>query len=235
MQFAGLQRLAQLSPADCTALGLRRPGECIVLPLPDTPGRAAVLQAHCLAPSITVASVTVKSITVTSSAPLISVPWTLPPACLRGADTPALRRVTLAGEGLSRAACGALQRLLAGLCVAQDASVASRRVIVTEPLLAPRAFGLCTRDTVVEAVDGLQARETRREGDGGAAPEVAGVAEALEALCGLLRLPLERSAHLQHLQLQCPRGLLLHGPPGCGKTALVRAASAQCRAVLISV
>jgi hypothetical protein len=64
---------------------------------------------------------------------------------------------------------------------------------------------------------------------------VAGLDEALAALCGMLALPFTRARALAHLQVECPRGLLLHGPPGCGKTLLVRAAAAKTGARLISV
>lgn len=80
--------------------------------------------------------------------------------------------------------------------------------------------------------DHLHAEESRREEP---VATVAGLDEALAALCGMLALPFTRARALEHLQVECPRGLLLHGPPGCGKTLLVRAAAAKTGARLISV
>lgn len=80
--------------------------------------------------------------------------------------------------------------------------------------------------------DHLHAEESRQEEP---VATVAGLDEALAALCGMLALPFTRARALAHLQVECPRGLLLHGPPGCGKTLLVRAAAAKTSARLISV
>ena len=64
---------------------------------------------------------------------------------------------------------------------------------------------------------------------------VAGLDDALGQLCSMLELPFARAAALAHLHVECPRGLLLHGPPGCGKTSLVRAAAQRTGATLVSV
>lgn len=66
-------------------------------------------------------------------------------------------------------------------------------------------------------------------------PAVAGLDDALAALRRMLQLPFQRAGGLAQLGLECPRGMLLHGPPGCGKTLLVRAAAAEADAALVSV
>ena len=50
-----------------------------------------------------------------------------------------------------------------------------------------------------------------------------------------VELPLERPDAFLRLGVRPSRGLLLWGPPGCGKTRLVRAAASNCRATFLSV
>ena len=45
---------------------------------------------------------------------------------------------------------------------------------------------------------------------------------------GAVRLPAQHPEVYAWLGVEPPRGLLLHGPPGCGKTALAHAIANQC-------
>ena len=60
----------------------------------------------------------------------------------------------------------------------------------------------------------------------------AGASPALGALRELIAWPLRHGALAAALGVRWPRGVLLHGPPGCGKTLLVRAVAAEAGAAV---
>lgn len=61
---------------------------------------------------------------------------------------------------------------------------------------------------------------------------LAGMDDTLEALREALSWPMQYSTAAVQLGVRWPKGLLLHGPPGCGKTAAVHAVALECGAAM---
>ncbi|RKP33727.1 P-loop containing nucleoside triphosphate hydrolase protein, partial [Dimargaris cristalligena] len=51
----------------------------------------------------------------------------------------------------------------------------------------------------------------------------------------ILTLPLQYPQHFATLNVECPKGVLLHGPPGVGKTWLVSTVARECQALLHNI
>ncbi|KAI7845235.1 hypothetical protein COHA_001279 [Chlorella ohadii] len=65
--------------------------------------------------------------------------------------------------------------------------------------------------------------------------DIGGLQEAKAALRELVELPLAHGHLLDAYGLPPPRGALLYGPPGCGKTLLAKAAANECGANFLSI
>ncbi|KAG8799728.1 hypothetical protein FRC17_007058, partial [Serendipita sp. 399] len=65
--------------------------------------------------------------------------------------------------------------------------------------------------------------------------DLGGVQECVEKLLELVAMPLRHPEIYLHTGIQPPRGVLLHGPPGCGKTLLANAIAGELQIPFISV
>ncbi len=65
--------------------------------------------------------------------------------------------------------------------------------------------------------------------------DVAGLADVRQALLETIQLPLLHEDLMKEYKVKPSKGILLFGPPGCGKTLIVRAASNELKAAFITL
>jgi SpoVK/Ycf46/Vps4 family AAA+-type ATPase len=66
-------------------------------------------------------------------------------------------------------------------------------------------------------------------------PDVAGLEGVKQALLEAIEIPLLHEDLMKQLKVKPSKGLLLFGPPGCGKTMVVKAAANELKATFLSV
>eukprot|EP01135_Chromosphaera_perkinsii_P001900 Nk52_evm49s212 gene=Nk52_evmTU49s212 len=102
-------------------------------------------------------------------------------------------------------------------------------------------WALFSRKTRVEFVDdddGLRGDKTGKGMDFNEQRErdsknmVAGLNDTLGKLREVIVFPFLYPHVFEKMGIECPKGVLLYGPPGCGKTAMVRAIAKECDASL---
>ena len=92
---------------------------------------------------------------------------------------------------------------------------------------APSGAVFASPSTTVSVVDPKDHRASYKD-IGGLSAEVASVREMVE-------LPLKHPEIFEQLGVDAPRGLLLYGPPGSGKTLIARAVAQQTDAFFLSI
>ena len=65
--------------------------------------------------------------------------------------------------------------------------------------------------------------------------DVGGLPSAKQAIRDILELPVKFARLYESAPIRLPTGILIYGPPGCGKTLLASAAAGECGLNFISV
>lgn len=65
--------------------------------------------------------------------------------------------------------------------------------------------------------------------------DIGGLKRELQRIREMIELPLRHPEVFERLGVEAPKGVLLHGPPGCGKTLIARAVASETNAHFVSI
>jgi proteasome regulatory subunit len=83
-------------------------------------------------------------------------------------------------------------------------------------------------DTYVQLMEVIEKPSVRYE-------DIGGLSEQIRELREVVELPLKNPELFGEIGIEPPKGVLLYGPPGCGKTMLAKAVAAESNATFIAI
>ncbi len=99
--------------------------------------------------------------------------------------------------------------------------------------VAPSSYGKVTEATMVELRE--RPAEAQVSVPTVTYDDIGGLKEAIQRIREMVELPLRHPELFRHLGIEPPKGILLYGPPGCGKTLLAKAVANESGAHFISI
>ena len=100
--------------------------------------------------------------------------------------------------------------------------------------VTPGSYGRIGEGTVVEVSD-RPVEASRVRVPAVTYEDIGGLKEAIQRIREMVELPLKYPELFKHLGVEPPKGILLYGPPGCGKTLLAKAVANESGAHFISI
>ncbi len=107
---------------------------------------------------------------------------------------------------------------------------------ITFKVISMRPSGICTikPETVLHISENI-AEDEERGTDYITYEDVGGLDREIQRVREMVELPLRHPSIFKHLGIDPPKGVLLRGPPGCGKTLLAKAVANESEAYFISI
>ncbi|RLG98056.1 AAA family ATPase, partial [Candidatus Bathyarchaeota archaeon] len=97
----------------------------------------------------------------------------------------------------------------------------------------PKGIVRVTSDTAVQVT--MEPKEVERNVPRVTYEDIGGLHEAVQRIREMVELPLRHPELFERLGIAPPKGVLLHGPPGCGKTLLAKAVANEAEANFYSI
>lgn len=100
--------------------------------------------------------------------------------------------------------------------------------------MEPKGISLITSDTQIE-ISNKVASDHMSATDNIFYEDIGGLDEIIQKIKEMIELPLKHPILFETLGIDPPKGVLIHGPPGCGKTLIARAVANETKAHFITI